>query len=319
VKYGTQRLRLQAGRWKRRFLALPHARWWLAGGAAVAISYGVLLGYMLFVSHDAKLLSHSGQSTSTAKSENNGATAGTTDGSGADNGTGGTAPAPAPNTPQPPTVPAGVLHLNSWKLTLPISTSKDGSPDEITQPRLDSFVLSPYFQLTPDHTGVQFRAPVGGVTTSGSKYPRSELREMTAGGATPASWSNAAQTHTMTIRQAITHVPAVRPQLVAGQIHDAKDYVILIRLEGVHLFVEADGNNVGTLDDNYRLGTVFTVQVVAGDGHIRVSYNGVVKADYVKSGSGYYFKAGCYTQSNPSKGDAPDDYGQVVVYGLDVT
>ena len=36
---------------------------------------------------------------------------------------------------------------------------------------------------------------------------------------------------------------------------------------------------------------------------IFVYYNGVQKVTYSKSGSGWYFKAGSYTQSNPSKGD----------------
>jgi poly(beta-D-mannuronate) lyase len=212
-----------------------------------------------------------------------------------------------------------VLSLGSWKLTLPISSSHDSSPEEIEQPGLANFSLAPYFQLTAAGTGVQFQAPVGGVTTTNSKYPRSELREMTDNGANEASWSNISETHTMTIRQAITHLPTVRPELVAGQIHDDDDYVILIRLEGSHLFVEGDGDNVGTLDDAYKLGTVFTVKVVAGGGHIEVFYNGVQKADYNKSGSDYYFKAGCYTQSNPSKGDDPNDYGQVIIYSLQTT
>jgi hypothetical protein len=36
---------------------------------------------------------------------------------------------------------------------------------------------------------VTFTAPVNGTTTSGSKYPRSELREMTNNGLSNASWS----------------------------------------------------------------------------------------------------------------------------------
>jgi hypothetical protein len=211
----------------------------------------------------------------------------------------------------------GALVLVAGTVVLPISVSNDNSPEEILQPRLGSFALAPYFQLGGG--AVQFRAPVGGVTTSGSKYPRSELREMAADGTKQASWSNVSETHTMIIREAITHVPAVRSQLVAGQIHDAKEYVILIRLEGTHLFVESDGDNVGTLDDAYKLGTPFTVKIVAGNGRIVVSYNDVQKVDFAKGGSGYYFKAGCYTQSNPSKGDDPSDYGEVVIYSLQLT
>ena len=123
----------------------------------------------------------------------------------------------------------------------------------------------------------------------------------------------------MTLTQAITHLPVVKPHIVAGQVHDADDDVFEIRLEGSRLTVDHDGTNLGTLDDDYHLGTVFTLEIVAGDGRFQVSYNGVVKADYAHSGSGFYFKAGSYPQSNPSKGDDADAYGEVVIYALDVT
>jgi PKD repeat protein len=214
-------------------------------------------------------------------------------------------------------VPADVLDLANWKVTLPISTKTPGKPDEIVQPQLARFVLPPYFAVNPAETGVVFVAPVAGVTTSNSGYPRSELREMN--GLTEASWSNTAGTHTMVIREAIAHLPVVKPQVVAGQIHDADDDVVMVRLEGINLFLEHDGANLGTLNPNYRLGTIYRVKLVAANGHIKVFYNGRMKVDFVHSGSGWYFKAGAYTQSNPSKGDAPDAYGEVVIYRLTIT
>jgi hypothetical protein len=142
---------------------------------------------------------------------------------------------------------------------------------------------------------------------------------MTDNGATNASWSSTSGTHTMIIREAITHLPVVKPHVVAGQIHDATDDVVMVRLEGNHLFVESGGNDIGTLDASYQLGTTFTVTVVAAGGHIKVYYNDALKVDVAKSGSGYYFKAGCYTQSNVAKGDAPDAYGEVVIYDLQIS
>ncbi|MBI4033502.1 polysaccharide lyase family 7 protein [Candidatus Saccharibacteria bacterium] len=224
----------------------------------------------------------------------------------------------APKPASQPT-PGTVLNLANWKLTLPVDTAHAGIPDEISQPELATFILSPYFQLNPARSGVVFRANVDGATTIGSQYPRSELREMTNGGKQPASWSSTSGTHTMTIRQVITHTPSVKPDVVAGQIHDASDDVVMVRLKNRHLFIEADGKDIGALDDNYSLGGVFTVQLVATDGHIKALYNGIQKVDYLKSGSGYYFKAGCYTQSNTSKGDSSGEYGEVVIYNLQVS
>jgi hypothetical protein len=215
--------------------------------------------------------------------------------------------------------PSSVLNLTNWKLTLPVDTSSSGSPDEIDQPALASFNDPPYFYVNSARNGVIFQAPVGGATTSGSNYARSELREMTNNGSQEASWSSTSGTSTMTIREAITHLPVVRPEVVAGQVHGPSDYVMLVRLNGSELFVEDNGKNVGTLDSNYALGSAFTVQITASNGNIQVSYNGVQKANFASSGSGYYFKAGCYTQSNPSDGDSPSAYGQVVIYGLQVS
>jgi len=228
------------------------------------------------------------------------------------------APGSAVVTNQPPVYPSTILNLTDWKLTLPIGKSND--PDEIVQPQLAGYSLPPYFQPNVAKDGVQFVAPVGGVTTSGSNFPRSELREMTDNGQKEASWSTTSGTSTLQVREAVDHLPSARPQLVAAQIHGPSAYVILIRLNGSDLFVEGDkGKNIGDLDAKYQLGSIFDLQITASNGHILVSYNGVQKVDEANSGSGDYFKAGCYTQSNPSYGDSPTEYGQTTLYSLSVS
>lgn len=231
-------------------------------------------------------------------------------------------PAATPTASPRPTRPAAVLDLDRWKLTLPVETAHAGSPDEIRQPELATFALAPYFAVNEAGDGVRFRAPCGGATTRGSGYPRAELREMSADGAAEAAWATETGRHTLLVRQAITHLPRAKPHVVAGQVHDADDDVIMIRLEGEHLFVEGDGKELGDLDPQYVLGTVFTVQVVVAAGSIQVYYNDLatpkVTLPNVRQ-SGCYFKAGCYTQSNTKKGDAADDYGEVVIHELRVT
>ena len=49
-----------------------------------------------------------------------------------------------------------------------------------------------------------------------------------------------------------------------------------------------------------------------------ITHNGQYIYTYNVSTSGCYFKAGCYTQSNTSKGDASTAYGEVVIYSLSV-
>jgi hypothetical protein len=196
-----------------------------------------------------------------------------------------------------------------------------GRPEEILQPRLGTFAITPYFAVRGD--GVQLRAPTNGTTTPGSRYPRAELREMADGGARLASWSTESGTHAMVVEQAITAVPRAKKHVVAGQIHDGEDDVVTIRLEYPRLFVDHNGVAGQTLTGSYVLGTRFTVRIEAGEGEIRVYYNGAaIPADRLaKRGAGLYFKAGAYTQSNCTREPAcgPDNYGEVVISRLEVT
>jgi len=200
--------------------------------------------------------------------------------------------------------------------TSPLPTGENNRPDEIHQPQLNTFT-DPWFHLDDTRTGVVFTANAGGVTTKNSTYPRSELREMN--GQEKASWSNTVGTHILRVREAVTRLPAVKPHVVAAQIHAAEDDVIEVSLEGEHLVVEyEDGDDGATLDPAYALGTPYDLEIAAADGHIRVSYNGTQKADIVKSGAGWYFKAGRYVQCNLSREDTPEAEGQVVIYALHV-
>jgi hypothetical protein len=210
--------------------------------------------------------------------------------------------------------PGDLLDLENWFLTLPIGPP--GDPDSIDQPELLDY-RSEWFDLTPDRTGVVFRAPAGGVTTKNSKYARSELREMN--GEEKAAWSNTEGTHTLETRQAITEVPPVKPEVSAAQIHDGGDDVMQIRLEGSTLVAQyADGDEQIVIDPAYELGTPYDLRIVAADGRITVFYDGEQRAVIERSGSSWYWKVGAYTQSNPERGDDPDAAGVVVVYSLSV-
>lgn len=226
-------------------------------------------------------------------------------------------PVPTQDTSPVGILPAKILNLTNWKLTLPTGTAE--SPAEIKQPELANFLLDPWFVTA--NGGVRFRAAVNAPTTSGSSYPRSELREMTNNGKDKANWSATAGTHTMTIDEAITATPLKKPHVVAGQIHDSSDDIIVIRLEGNHLFVDVDGDTVKSLDTNYTLGKRFTVKFEVSGGVTKIYYNGTEMYTLTKDYSGAYFKAGAYTQSNCSKEDVCSDgnYGEVIIYSLTVT
>ncbi|WP_165452744.1 polysaccharide lyase family 7 protein [Paenibacillus thalictri] len=243
---------------------------------------------------------------------------------------------------QNPTLPSQVLYLKNWKLTLPIpkSPSDLSSPLEIVQPDLDTYSIDPWFKVVHDSDGyaVQFRANHGAVSTSGSKNPRSELREMKdnysgTGSSSQMSWgTNDGKTHSMFIKQKVTHLTSVKPHTVVGQIHDASDDVTVFRVEGdnpggvsttAKIYI-TDGNNTHAylLDSNYVLGTVFTVKVTASGGVLSYEYNGqAVPYTQTKNATGCYFKIGNYTQSNDTTapGESQNAYAENWVYDYTVT
>lgn len=219
-----------------------------------------------------------------------------------------------------PVSPANILDLALWKLTLPIG--KPGKPTEVdTISLLHGFSQEPYFYVPVLEDVVVFTAPAGGVTTSGSSYPRSELREMADSLGKKASWSTTVGRHSMKWTAAVLALPPHKPHIVVGQIHDASNDVLVIRLEANHLFIDKNGKHLSDLDMDYKLGKEFTIEFVAEHGVISVYYESMMRVHTtvkVKR-SGCYFKAGAYTQSNVKKGDKPDAIGQVAYRSLTIT
>jgi hypothetical protein len=216
-------------------------------------------------------------------------------------------------------VPADVLNLTNWKITLPIGSA--GSPTEVKQPDLAGYSHDPYFKVNPAGDGVLFRAPVNGTTTSGSSYPRSELREMTNNGSGNASWSSTSGTHTLIVDEAFMALPNDKPHLVGAQIHDADDDVTVFRLEGSSLYItNGDTTHHKLVTSNYVLGTRFEAKFVVSDGQIAAYYNGVLQTTIAKSFSGGYFKAGAYTQANCTNSSpcSTSNYGEVTIYDVTV-
>lgn len=233
--------------------------------------------------------------------------------------------------------PSDLFNYEQWKITYPDGEEvKDLYQEE-----------NEYFYVNDDRNGIVFYAPIrdGNGTTANSNYIRSELRERTEDGDSDIYWTTDG-THVVYVKQAITHLPIVKPHLVATQIHGNKDDGIddsmVLRLEEEHLFLSFNGGQLNedvTIKTNYKLGTVHEVifEVIDGKHHVYYSEDGGLNAAY-QSGNAYqylikdgsndflmdldydqsYFKIGNYTQSNADKeGDYTDDadnYGEVVVY-----
>jgi len=208
-------------------------------------------------------------------------------------------------------LPSQVLDLSNWELQLP--TGPQGNPDEVTQPRLASYSNQPYF-YAPDSSSVLFSAFVNGSHTGGSEYPRTELRERN--GSSDASWSTTQGSHVMTLREAYTHLPAKRPEVVGAQILSKNGMVLQVRLNSPRIVVYGPSGNPA-IDANYQLGTIFSLQIEVAAGVIKVYYNGDLKITWEHSATDCYFKAGAYVQSNLNY-DSPSQYGETKIYSLSV-
>jgi hypothetical protein len=238
-------------------------------------------------------------------------------------------------------VPSDLMqNCKQWKITYPTGVEDKTLCDE---PNNEFF----YVNTTED--AIVFRTPIrsDNGTTPKSDNIRSELRERVADGSVDIYWTTEGS-HMVYVKQAITHLPINKSELVATQIHGNKDEGIddamVMRLEDSHLFLSFNGgklrNNV-TVKTNYTLGTIHEVifLVINGkhycyyseDGNLLNAYNNgnatsyLVKAD----GNDYvmdlnynqsYFKVGNYTQSNAveegSDTDNPTNYGEVLVYNF---
>ncbi|AXK37567.1 polysaccharide lyase family 7 protein [Streptomyces armeniacus] len=217
-------------------------------------------------------------------------------------------------------LPSEVLDLGNWKLTLPVGGDED--PTEIVQPELDGYSKDPYFTTAESGEAVRFRAPVNGVTTGGSSYPRTELREMESDGEDEIEWSSTSGRHTLEVREAFTHLPEDKPHVVGAQIHGGDDDVTVLRLEGTKLYItEGDTAHHHLITDDYELGTVFELKYVVEEGEIKVYFNGELEATLDHSDSSNYFKTGAYTQANCENSSPCDDgnYGEVEVHDVSVT
>lgn len=198
----------------------------------------------------------------------------------------------------------------NWKLNLPIG--KKESPDELSSEQFGK-LKNEYFFIK--NQALFFKAPCNGVTTKGSNYPRSELREMVNG--QRAAWDMGKGTHSMVYTIACNHLPKNKPQVVMGQIHDKEDDVVEVRLTGSHLELMHDSTVYGTLLTTYKLGTFVEIKIITEKGFIKVSCNEKTISVKHKSPKGCYFKVGCYVQSNAEKGDK-DDYGETALKKVEV-
>ena len=241
-------------------------------------------------------------------------------------------------------IPADLMeNCNQWKITYPDGGEEKELCDEDN---------NEYFFVNEEQDGIVFKVPIrsSNGTTPNSSFIRSELRERTEDGSSDKFWTTQGK-HVIYVKQAFTHLPINKDEVVGTQIHGDKeagiDDAMVLRLEGNTMFLSFNGkqlrSDVGVTSD-YILGTVHEVifEVIdnkhycyySEDGTLKEKYENGDAASYLVSDNGNtvlmdlfyeqaYFKVGNYTQTNAdregSDTDDEDNYGEVVAYDFYVT
>lgn len=210
--------------------------------------------------------------------------------------------------------------LSQWKLHLP--TGSAGNIDEVESAALVAGYESAWFMPTADGLGFRFVTPVDGVTTSGSTFPRDELREVDSGGAI-AGWTPADNvTRTWQGIYRVNHLPAGDRETTMFQLHNGDTEVTTIRTTetagGIRLAARKNGITLTPyFETDYQYGTDIPIKIEINT-RVKISYNGTLVHDYpfsdldVGPGGVFYLKAGNYLQVNSTTAD-PTEWGEVEI------
>lgn len=236
--------------------------------------------------------------------------------------------------------PGGNFDLSHWKLTLP--TGSSGSPTEISPSQLVAGFTNANFYTGPDGA-MLFWCPVDGVTTGGSSYPRSELREEIDGLTDDdAYWT--IQQFAVSELQATCAVQQVGPskgRVIIGQIHapgfpfiklvyeyktssQTGSVVAQINQNSTSSDTEKDYTVATNIPLDTKLNYVIETQNSGSAASLIVTVNSdismqaqVDESNWISgSNNGLYFKAGDYVQET---GTSSLDGGQVSFYALTVS
>ncbi len=219
------------------------------------------------------------------------------------------------------------IDLSNWNRTLSVDSKGTVSGEAVEIKAAGSF---------PPGLPLVFNAPVGGAHTSGSKYPRDELREMK--GAAKAAWSLATggtMTATLTVDKAPFLKDGAAGKEVIGQIHGKEDELVRLYWDAGRVYFHndlsgSDGKehefkllNAAGKEPSVTLGEKISYLIDAHADRLMVelwahgdhfSYSGKILPVWQKD-NGLYFKAGVYDGANASQGAT--GAGQTSFYALD--
>lgn len=213
-----------------------------------------------------------------------------------------------------------------------------GHVDKTMSAIIAGYSEDPYFIPNGAGDAVQFQIFMnGGKTSTGTHYPRSELRELKKDGSTKASWTiGSGKTHVMSGTSKVMHLPPNKPWVCFAQIHDGSGDLVRLQVEEtslgagvgslrlvarIHAGDSGGTENLTQIKSSYTVGESIDWKIETTGTSVKVYLSNVQKASGTCSVSGCYYKAGCYAQTASTWGgfEDPDEYCTVELKNLVVT
>ena len=254
-------------------------------------------------------------------------------------GDGKTACAPASQPTATGTLPADLMDLSHWSLTLPVDANGEhsGTAATVTTAELTSGYSSEWFYGT-QNGGVTFFAPIQGATTKSTPYPRSELRELLDPSDYSVNWS-AHDTAAMAADLVVHQAPSANGKVTIGEIvgYNGANPDVSVLTKLVYEFNADQCSAVlytSTLDTptssgstarrqvlptSVPLGAPFSYSIRVESHEIRVTSGSAEVLETIGSAwdaEGLYFRAGAALFAN---GASLTDGARVTFYQLQVT
>lgn len=218
---------------------------------------------------------------------------------------------------------------------LGIGRSGDKAVTTKSQSQLATYTEAPYFYTVDQEAMLGVR--VNGPTTPGTKYPRTELRELDTAGKLMA-FDPFKGDHYVGARTRVIHLPPAKPSVVFGQLHGADDDLVELAVQPrsdyattgkVEVVCRINGTSAGLpkLVADYALGSelrwLLRVGAIGWQVYLTDMETPALSSAQAgrpklggSTGKVAYFKTGAYLQSNASLEPDPTEYGLVAMREL---